>query len=190
MSPFRTHLEPSLTAAGGRLNLLLSWGGWHTDSWADRLPMLLQPMGVTCVRATTAREAEHVIRTLPVHIAVVDLGLPMDAPSLSTSLPRSVQSRPVQAPPAPTSRPEPEPSNEEAGSRILELLRRLDAPPPTVVVKSPRAAADARRDMAAALRCDVFAVVDRTSADLEVMLKVLHRCFDRFYQGRWPNNLS
>jgi hypothetical protein len=150
---------------GGRLNLLLSWGGWSTDSWADRLPTLLSPMGVACVRATTAREAERAIRSVPVHIAVVDLGLPMDGGSSGGQA-----------------------TGEEGGARILELLRRLESPPPTVVVKSPRAAAEARRDMAAALRCDAFAVVDRTGADLEVMLKVLHRCFDRFYHGRWPNS--
>jgi len=143
---------------GGRLNLLLSWGGWRPDSWADRMAALLEPMGVTSLKARTARQAEQVIRTSPVHVAVVDLGLPLDfgAPS------------------------------DEGGCRILDLLQRLSSPPPVVVVRSPRATPEMRRDMCAALRHDAFAVVDRRSADVELMLKVLQRCMERFYHGRWP----
>ena len=153
-------------AAGGhgnRLNLLLSWGGWQNESWVDRLPALLEPMGVHSLRVRTAREAERAIRMHPVHIAVVDLGLPLDASSTT-----------------------PAPATEEAGPRVLELLRRLESPPPTVVVQQSRSARDATRHMAAALRCDAFAVVDRAAADVELMLKVLQRCMQRFYHGRWP----
>lgn len=152
------------TDRGRRLNLLLSWGGWQNESWADRLPALLEPMGVHSLRVRTAREAERAIRTNPVHIAVVDLGLPLDASSST---------------PAPA---------EEAGPRVLELLRRLDSPPPTVVVQQARSARDANRHMSAALRCDAFAVVDRAAADVELMLKVLQRCMQRFYHGRWPGS--
>jgi hypothetical protein len=156
------HLPP--TDRGRRLNLLLSWGGWQNESWVDRLPALLEPMGVHSLRVRTAREAERAIRTNPVHIAVVDLGLPLDAGSTT---------------PAPA---------EEAGPRVLELLRRLDSPPPTVVVQQARSARDATRHMSAALRCDAFAVVDRAAADVELMLKVLQRCMQRFYHGRWPGS--
>lgn len=154
------------TDRGRRLNLLLSWGGWQNESWVDRLPALLEPMGVHSLRVRTAREAERAIRTNPVHIAVVDLGLPLDASSSS-----------------------PAPASEEAGPRVLELLRRLESPPPTVVVQQARSARDANRHMSAALRCDAFAVVDRAAADVELMLKVLQRCMQRFYHGRWPGSL-
>ena len=153
---------PIPTAHGNRLNLLLSWGGWQNESWVDRLPALLEPMGVHYLRVRTAREAERAIRTNPVHIAVVDLGLPLDSTPTT---------------PAPS---------EEAGPRVLELLRRLESPPPTVVVQRPRSARDASRHMSHALRCDAFAVVDRAAADVELMLKVLQRCLQRFYHGRWP----
>lgn len=146
---------------GRRLNLLLSWGGWRPDSWADNIECLLRPMGVESIRARTARQAEQVIRSSPIHIAVVDLGLPLETGCTG------------HAP-------------DEAGCRVLDLLRRLDAPPPTVVVRSTRAARDASRDLNAALRFNAFAVVDRTSADVELMLKVLQRCMERFYHGRWP----
>ncbi len=143
---------------GARLNLLLSWGGWRPDSWADRMAALLEPMGVTSLKARTARDAERVIRNTPVHVAVVDLGLPLDYGSPS----------------------------DEAGCRILDILNRLASPPPVVIVRSPRTSRDMHRDMCAALRFDAFAVVDRRSADVELMLKVLQRCMDRFYAGRWP----
>ncbi len=154
--------SPPPSDPGGRLNLLLSCASWRNESWADRLPRLLEPLGIRSVRARTGREAERTIRTLRVHIAVVDLGLPLD------ESPRDDQ-------PAP-----------EAGPRILELLRRLEAPPPTVVIKGPRPIRDDVRHLSAALRFDAFAVVDRSAADVEQMLKIFQRCLSRFYQDRWP----
>lgn len=155
---------PPPAEAGGRLNLLLSCASWRSDSWADRLPQLLEPLGIRSVRARTGREAERTIRTLRVHIAVVDLGLPLD------ESPRENQ-------PAP-----------EAGPRILELLRRLEDPPPTVVIKGPRPTRDDVRHLSAALRFDAFAVVDRAAADVELMLKIFQRCLARYYQDRWPES--
>lgn len=153
-------VHPLPSSGQPRLNLLLSWGGWRPDSWADRMACLLEPMGVSSLRARTARQAEAAIRSAQIHIAVVDLGLPLDVGC----------------------------SSEEGGPRILELLRRLDAPPPTVVVRSPRSSREMTRDLTAALRCDAFAVVDRRSADVELMLRVMQRCLDRHYQGRWPTS--
>jgi hypothetical protein len=68
------------------------------------------------------------------------------------------------------------------------LLKRLDAPPPTVAVKPPKTIADDRRCLNAALRCGAFAVVDRPrdAGDLNLMLDVLRRALSRFYAGRWP----
>lgn len=152
---------------GGRLNLLISCASWRNDSWADRLPRLLEPMGIQSVRARSARQAEQVIRTVPVHIAVVDMGLPLE------------ESRP-------DAEGNPNNNNEESGPRILELLKRLDSPPPTVIVKSHRGHRDECRHLNAALRCGVFAVVDRSTIDVEPMLKILQRCLFRFYEDRWP----
>lgn len=166
MVSVRPHFGPDGfgTGAGasvhpGRLSLLLSCASWQPETWADALPRLLEPMGVASVRARSAREAEQVIRTSPVHIAVVDLGLPLDAD-------------PAHA--------------EESGPRILDLLRRQPAPPPTVVVRSPRATRDTQRDVSAALRWGAFAVVDRQAANLEMMLQIMQRCLCRFYHNRWP----
>lgn len=170
-----------------RLNLLLSYAGWQPESWADRLPQLLEPMGVRSLRAGTGREASDVIRSNRIHIAVVDLGLPLDrggdgsrggpvgGRAAGGDLPGKTPANPC-------------PSQEEAGARILELLGRLQEPPPTVVVKRSLTHRDDRREIAAALRAGAFAVVDRPrdSGDLELMLEVLRRCLTRYYQGRWP----
>ncbi|MBS0189542.1 MAG: hypothetical protein U0573_08930 [Phycisphaerales bacterium] len=155
-------------AAGPRLNLLLSYAGWHPDPWVDRLPRLLEPMGVISHRAGSGKQAQDVIKSVPIHIAVVDLGLPLD----------------VAAGPAP--------ELEEGGARLLELLHRMTTPPPTVVVKRARSARDDHREMAQALRLGAFAVVDRPhdANDLNVLLEVLRRCLCRFYQGRWPGGVS
>jgi len=190
-------------------------------------------MGVKATRVNTAKQAERFIRSHPVHIAVVDLGLPMD--EMSTQPPSDLLSTEppfyVGAIPVPSQRPEDELSpnanimaqmaqmdqmdqmdhlaqqatdpvahkmanqmanqmtgQQEAGARVLDLLARLQSPPPTVVVRPPRQHRDGCRDMNAALRCGAFAVVDRTAADLELMLDVMKRCLTRFYAGRWPTS--
>src|SRR5690606_41431224 len=71
------HNRPAGAQSGGRLNLLLSCPGWRQDAWADSLPRLLEPMGVRAMRAVTGEEASRIISQRPVHIAVVDLGLPL-----------------------------------------------------------------------------------------------------------------
>lgn len=145
---------------GGRLNLLLSHAGWEPECWADRLPRLLEPMGVQSLRAHTGTEATAVIREYPIHIAVVDLGLPLDSGR----------------------------TGEESGERVLHLLSRSPDPPPVVVVKRGRTHRDASRELAEALRVGAFAVIDRPrhAGDLELLLEVLRRCLHRHYHGRWP----
>lgn len=157
--------QPPQTGEAGRFNVLLTFGGWQTDSWADRLPTLLAPMGVTCLRATAASEAADLLRTTRVHLAVVDLRLPLSGPGLG-------------AQPSPV---------EEGGPRVLELLRRLEQPPPTVVVRRNRSTRDDAREMEAALRAGAFAVIDQP-VDLELMLKTMSRALERFYAGRWPGH--
>lgn len=163
------------TGGGGppnRLNLLLSCSSWRTDSWAARLPFLLEPMGIQSLRATSARDAERVIRSGPIHIAVVDLGIPLDERVASpTAL-------------------SPDPAAEEGGTRILELLARMPSPPPTVVVQSPRTHRDSARCMNAALKCGAFAVVDRSAAEVEMMLDVMRRVLAKFYDDKWPGGGS
>lgn len=151
------------TDAGGRLNLLLSYAGWEPDPWIERLPRLLEPMGVVSHRAGTGREASRVIQSLRIHIAVVDLALPLEATADAPDL-------------------------AEGGSRLLEVLSRLEEPPPVVAVKRRRTHRDDAREMAEALRLGAFAVVDRPRElhELDMMLDVLRRCLERHYRGRWP----
>ncbi len=157
---------PCQPAAPGRLNLLLSYAGWRPEAWVDRLPRLLEPMGVRSLRAGSGAEASDVIRKYPIHIAVVDLGLPL-----------SEGQRIV-------------PGAEGASHRLLAMLARLDCPPPTVIVRQERTSRDDRREIAAALRAGAFAVINRPheSGELEILLEVLRRCLARHYAGRWPTN--
>lgn len=152
--------------AGGRLNLLLSYGGCQPDPWVNRLPPLLEPMGVTSYQASTGKDATRVIQMVPIHIAVVDLGLPLDCGKTEEAN-----------------------HAEEGGTRLLELLSRLHQPPPTIVVKRGRTHRDDCREINAALRLGAFAVVDRPRevTDLNLILEVLRRALTRFYKGRWPD---
>jgi DNA-binding response OmpR family regulator len=152
---------------GGRLNLLLSHTHWQSECWADRLPTLLEPMGIQSFMAQTGAQASKVIAMIPIHIAVVDLSLPLDGAGTSEASAGSM---------------------EEGGTRILELLARLDQPPPTLVVKRGRTHRDDAREMATALRTGAFAVLDRPRdhADINLLLEVMRRVLTRFYSGRWP----
>jgi len=152
---------------GGRLNLLLSYSGWQEDPWIERLPRMLEPLGVRSLKAGSGREATRVIERQPIHIAVVDLALPFEEVAASGA----------------------GGACEEAGPRLLDVLRRLEAPPPTVVVKRKKTQRDDRRELAASLRAGAFAVIDRphTTNELESLLDVLRRILHRHYAGRWPS---
>ena len=145
------------------MNMLLSYAGWESDPWVERLPRLLEPMGVNSVRVTSGRGASEVIKSTPIHVAVVDLALPFDDPNAAAQ-------------------------EAEAGAKLLELLNKLATPPPTVVIKRSRTSRDDHQELSAALRAGAFAVLDRPKGDgdLELMLEVLRRLLKRHYRGSWP----
>lgn len=147
-----------------RLNLLLTYGGWREHAFADQLPVLLDRFGIQCLRAKSGDEVSDVVRRAEVHIAVIDLSIPMH--------PRS-----AQEPPARTV---------QAGPRVLQLLRRLDHPPPTIIVR-PRQVdpAESNRILAEALRDGAFTVLD-DPVPVETMLQALERCVRRYYRDHWP----
>ena len=95
------------------------------------------------------------------HIAVVDLELPHRANAMGGT-------RPI--------------SRTEEGLRVLQLLRRLEPTPPTIVVRPPQASTPEHvRGLSTALREGAFAVLDRP-LQLESMLEVLRRILKRHYQ--------
>jgi DNA-binding response OmpR family regulator len=125
-------------------------------------------MGVTAVRAGSGSEAAKIISTTPIHLAIVDLSIPLE----------------------PGREPEehrPGPSPEEGGRRILQLLSRLDAPPPTLVVKARRTKREDARALQAALTAGAFAVLDRP-VNLETLLNAMGRALRRHYADRWPDS--
>lgn len=135
---------------------MLSYGGWERENFAEQLPRLLQPQGIDCLRVGSASEATDLLEAQPVHIAVVDLRIPLD------------QGR-----------------TEPAGQRVLQLLRRLDQPPPTVVVRARQATRRASvRGLSTALREGAFTVMDGP-VKLEPMLETLHRIVRRHYADHW-----
>lgn len=164
------HPDPSAAPENrGRLNLLLTDGGWREESWADALPRLLEPMGVRAVRAGCGREAAETLRRTPVHAAVLDLSLPLDARTRRAAAAGGKVAVRMN----------------EGGVRLLEYLARLETRPPLVVVRQPRTQREDQRVLALAMKLGAFAVVDRP-VHLERMLQTLSRLLDRHYRGRWP----
>lgn len=155
--------------AGGqpskRLNLLLTYGGWREHAFADQLPLILDRIGISCFRAQSGDEASDFIRREHVHIAVIDLSIPM---------------HPVSPAQQSTGRAVP------AGPRVLQLLKRLEQPPPTIVVR-PRQVdpAESARNLSDALRDGAFTVLD-DPVPVETMLQALERVVRRHYRDHWP----
>ena len=142
--------------------MLVSASDWRQQPVAEQLPALLQPLGVECVRVASGHEATDVLRTMTIHIAVVDLAIPLRAGD-DASVRRS-----------------------EAGARLLQLLRRLDAPPPTIVIRPPQPSQrENARTLSDALREGAFAVLDRP-VHMEALLEALRRLVHRHYRDHWP----
>lgn len=140
--------------------MLVSTATWRREPVSEQLPTLLAPLGIRCVGASSGDEAQDVIRTATVHIAVVDFAIPLHSGD-STAAP-------------------------EAGPRLLQLLRRLESPPPTIVIRPPQPSIrDSGRTLAAALHEGAFAVLDRP-IHLEVLLEALRRIVRRHYRDHWP----
>jgi CheY-like chemotaxis protein len=149
-----------------RLNMLLSSAHWRHEPTLEQLPRLLAPMGIHSITTSSGEEATEVIRTVRVHIAVVDVSIPMQRCGTTES--GQMFDRTC------------------AGPRVLQLLRRLEQPPPTVVVRPPQPAVrDSARSLMEALREGAFAVLDQP-VPLEAMLEVLRRILRRHYADAWP----
>ena len=148
-----------------RLNLLLTYGGWRERPAVEQLPQLLRPMGIQAMQAESGEEAAKLISSRPIHIAVVDLEIPV----------RSTNDRSPQRT-----------TVSEGGLRILKLLRRLDPAPPTIVVRPPQPTEREHvRGLSHSLRDGAFAVLDRPM-HIEALLEVLRRVLKRHYENLWP----
>jgi len=148
----------------GRLNLLVTYGGWRDAPAVEQLAQLLGPLGIESFNAESGEQAAEIIRTHRIHIAVVDLAIPLQQRETTR---KTAAGRP-------------------GGGRILQVLRRLDPSPPTVIVRPPQAATRENvRSLNEALREGAFAVIDRP-VQLETMLEVMRRVVRRHYKDHWP----
>jgi len=115
-------------------------------------------MGVQALHADTCDEAADLIRSQPVHIALVDVDIPLHRGG----------------------------GGSPAGPRVLQLLRRLDPSPPTVVIRPRQATGrESARGLVSSLREGAVAVIDRP-LHLEVLLQTLQRVLRRHYKDTWP----
>jgi DNA-binding response OmpR family regulator len=145
------------------LNLLVSFGARSDGSTAEQLSRLLEPLGIESFTAGSGEEAADLIRRIAIHIAIVDLELPL-ASGAADAVRRDT-----------------------GGGRILQLLRRQTHPPPTVIVRPPQPAVrDSVRGLSEALREGAFAVVDRP-LHIETLLEIMRRIVRRHYAGHWPS---
>ena len=152
-------MQPISNEPGKRLNLLLTCGSWREDSPILQLPRLLGPFGIRSLTAKNGEEAVKVIETSDIHIAIVDLAIPLKVGS----------------------------SDRRPGDeRVLQLLRRLNPQPPTIVIRPRQTSArENARSLARSLHEGAFTVVDRP-AMIETLLDALQRVLKKHYANRWP----
>ena len=153
-----------------RLNVLLSDG---EEAWARHLPNLLEPQGVRAIRVHSVRHAMDVIESEPIHVAVVDLGLPVEPGEMRVDVVRRRPGTEVDA-------------TKPGALKLVQVMRRLEPSPPTVIVRGRLF--DRRVDdrlLREALTLNVFSVLDQP-VDMEQMLQVLRRVLERHYDGGWP----
>ena len=67
-----------VSATPRRLNLLFS-ATWREGGPTAELPRLLDPLGVRCLEARCGRDAARLVEQEEIHIALIDLELPMEA---------------------------------------------------------------------------------------------------------------
>jgi DNA-binding NarL/FixJ family response regulator len=194
-------------APANRLTVLVSSAERPGHGVTEQLPRLLEPVGIRCLPARSGEEAQQVLQARRVHIAVIDLAIPLRAPRPGPAL-----SNPWPNPsPNPSSSPLGQPrhagqpgqlsegstaghgagqaatssAQAEAGARLLQLLRRLDSPPPTIVIRPPQPSLrESARGLSDALREGAFAVLDRP-LQLEAVLEALRRIIARHYAHVW-----
>lgn len=147
-----------------RLNVLLTDG---QKSWSSHLPRLLEPQGVQAFSAETVNEALEVIQSHPIHVAVVDITLPMNRHEGKQESHRPVEDRFA------------------GGLRLLRVIQGLNPRPPSVVVRGRAFDQRDPRVLREALNLGAFSVLDQP-IDLEQMLRVLQRVLERHYGGSWP----
>jgi CheY-like chemotaxis protein len=151
--------NPFVIGSQDRLNLLLTCASWRQDSTIRQLPRLLGPFGIRSLTAESGEEAVQVIERGDIHIAIVDLSIPLRV--------GSADRRP-------------------GGERVLQLLRRLHPQPPTIVIRPRQTnARENARTLARSLQEGAFTVVDRPAV-LETLLDALQRVLRKHYADRWP----
>ena len=145
---------------GRRFNVLLTEDRDHADEhWTRQMPRLLEPLGIHAHIAATGADALAAAEQTPFHCAVIDLATPTGKPG--------------QPPAAP-------------GLWLLEVLRRLDATPPTIVVNAAAAPGQSQRLLNQALRLGAFAVVNRP-VQLNTLLLAVQRIIEKHHNNQWPH---
>ena len=133
-------------------HLMVSYDPRRATPALEQLPSLLAPAGFETRFAANGEEAEVLLDSWTVHVAVVDWAIPLRGEDSPGSV---------------------------AGGAFVRLLRRREAPPPVIVVRPPMATTrDRSRTLTDALREGVFAVLDRP-LHTERLLEVLRRATER-----------
>jgi CheY-like chemotaxis protein len=190
-----------------RLNLLLTHQErvpWAGQPWYQTLHHLLSPMGVRTFEATSGKQAMDLIEQHPIHLAVVDAGLPaisgLNVLALISKL-RDQGDRIGPAGASPQASPQPGQSSasfrfqmnveeqNEAGRTQRRIEVRFDSrpaegkPQPAVILIAPPQ--QNQQLLQEALKFNAFTVLSEP-VDVNLMLEVMARALKRFHQNQWP----
>ncbi|WP_432797678.1 hypothetical protein [Poriferisphaera sp. WC338] len=163
-----SHSAPTDLPHGPRFKVLLTEDREHAiEHWTRQLPRLLGPQGIEAIVARTGREAIDITHNTDIHAALIDLSTPQDTSNRATTA-----------------------TGIPGGLWLLEVLSRLPASPPIVIVNSRTfTERQIQRSLNDALRMGAFSVINQQvnqPVQLELLLEVIQRLMDRQYDGNWP----
>jgi CheY-like chemotaxis protein len=187
-----------------RLNLLLTHQArvpLAGQPWYQTLQHLLSPMGVKTFEATSGKQAVDLIEQYPIHLAVVDAGLPaisgLNVLELINKL--RAQGDRLGPPPGQAGPPTGQTQSfrfqmnveetDDAGTTQRRIEVRFDSRPaeskprPAVILIAPPQ--QNQQLLQEALKFNAFTVLSEP-VDVNVMLEVMARALKRFHQNQWP----
>lgn len=155
--------QPDTPPSDARFRVLLTEDRARPDEhWTRQFPPMLEPLGVEASIATDSKQALTILETTPIHAAVIDLNTP--APQAGST------------------------SADAGGLWLLQVIHRLPAAPPVVVVNSQSySQRQVGRRLNQALDLGAFSVVN-WPVQIDTLLSTFQRLIERAYNNNWPKD--
>ena len=182
--------SPNASSRPARFRVLLTEDRAHADEhWTRQLPVLLRPMGVDALIASSGQQALDLIEDDPIHAAIIDLATPKAARPAAGPGHHAAAGVSGDMPGGISGGMSGDTSEGGGGGGIwlMQVLQRLPNCPPIVVVNSRSySQRQVQRLLNQALELGAFSVVNRP-VRINTLLATFQRLVERAYNNTWPD---